>query len=449
MDDLNHQQTKRSGISWPVAIVGAVVLVVLTATASFAWWNYYGTWSVLGQLPTRMEEHRMLRALAKSPVFHRFVKVLTIEEQNYYERVPLDQLLEGAISGAIFSLNDPYSLYFTEESYEDYSTEEIQGKYSGIGAEFTERDGRVVVVTPYPNAPSSETPFEGAKPGDPKGLKPDDILIKVDGQDVTNQTAQQVASKIRGPAGTIVELTVLRPTESGAEEMVFRIERQEITIPTAVSEVWNAVLNADHGPIGYLRITTFNANTANQVAQEIQKLLAADIAGLILDLRFNYGGLLDQTAIVASYFIPEGPVVFIEDREGRRMSYDTDKRIQQLNLPLVVLVNGGTASAAEIITGAIQDNGTGTIVGENTFGKGVIQQIWSLGDGTGLKITVARYLTPNGREITRVYDPETGEFLGGLEPDVLVEATDYSSFGNPTQDVQLRKGIEILLEKMK
>lgn len=131
------------------------------------------------------------------------------------------------------------------------------------------------------------------------------------------------------------------------------------------------------------------------------------------------------------------------------MSYDTDKRIQQLNLPLVVLVNGGTASAAEIITGAIQDNGTGTIVGENTFGKGVIQQIWSLGDGTGLKITVARYLTPNGREITRVYDPETGEFLGGIEPDVLVEATDYSSFGNPTQDVQLRKGIEILLEKMK
>ena len=448
MDDFNHRQTeRRKGISWPVALIGAAVLVALTSFGSFYWWNHMGFYSIVKGLPTRTEEAQTLREMVASPLFERLLRVITIERQEYLERVSLEQVLEGAIEGAVGALEDPYSVYFDTGEFTDFSTE-TGGRYAGIGVQVSERDGQIVVVSPFPNTPGAETPFEGAKPGDPKGLRPNDIILKVDDRDVSNLRVEDVAELIRGPVGTIVTLTVLRETEAGQEQRIFRVERVEITIPTTTTQVWNPSMTGGKGPVGYLQITMFNENTAEQVEESLRELKAAGIKGLVLDLRFNPGGLLDQVVRVAGQFVPEGPVVFVEDRNGNRVSYDSENQTGGIGMPLVVLVNEATASASEILAGAIQDTQVGTIVGQTTFGKGVVQRVWELGEGTGLKITTARYLTPAGRDINRRTDPDTGEETGGIIPDVVVESQEQTVFGNPSQDIQLQKALDILQDNL-
>lgn len=431
----------RGGISWRAALIGALLLVVASSASTYVITNLDYT-DLLRGLPADPAKQATVVEMQGSPAFDRLVTVLTLIRQEFVEETDMDTLLEGAAAGAVSALEDRYSVFFDASQFRDFSID-TSGTYGGIGVQVTERDGRVVIMTPFPGTPGDTTPFQGARPEDPRGLKPDDIILKVDGRSIERLTVEKVAELIRGEPGTTVELVVLRPgTPEGPRQLTFSITRQRIEVPTVESKM----LNRQEG-IAYLRLSMFNEHTTAQVEEALEVLQGQGMQALVLDLRNNPGGLLDEVVKVAGNFVPRGPVVIVEDRGGRRTVHRSDNP-RGFGKPLVVLVNGATASAAEILSGAIQDTGVGTVVGTRTFGKGVVQRVWNLGDGTGLKLTTSRYLTPKGRDINERVDPDTGEEVGGILPDVEVEQPEGAVFGSPSQDPQLQKAVEILRQEM-
>lgn len=405
------------------------VLVIITALLTFLGTQYVYRYQFarLG----RMNE------LADMPEFHRLVDVLGMVKDNYVEPVELAELLEGAAEGAVDSLGDPYSLYFNAVEFENVRIN-IQGEYEGIGVMVTERDRYVTVLAAYPGTPGAVTPFEGAGPDDPTGLRPGDRIIAVDGDDMVGAAVEQAAGAIRGPAGSTVEVTVLRTGEGGEERtLTFRITRAQVEVPTVESSMLD-------DNIGYIRLLQFTGISPEDTARAIDELRAQGMEGLVFDLRGNPGGDLESSRRVAELFVPEGPVVHIvfRDREPTVLSSNTPA----FDLPLVVLIDGGSASASEIVAGAIQDYEVAPLIGETTFGKGSVQQIWTLDngpgggdfDGPGLKVTIARYLTPLERSIDGT----------GVTPDIPVEGENDGIIGEPGEDVQLQKALEVLRQQM-
>lgn len=326
--------------------------------------------------------------------FDRFFRAYRLIESSFVDPdlVDPDRLVEGAISGMVRTLDDPYSYYLDPGAYRHLLTH-TEGEYQGIGVVVEYRDPYTTVVHPFRDSPAEKA-----------GMWPQDRVVKVDGHDVVGIPLDVVVGMIRGPAGTPVALTVERSTAEGELTLEFTVQRAKILLNPA-----HAVMLDPGLGIGYLHLTGFDERTPAVVRGALDGFRDQGLRALVLDLRHNSGGLLEECVQVAREFVPRGPIVDVIYGDGRRETYTS--RSPGLGLPLVVLVNGGSASAAEILAGAIRDRGVGTLVGTRTFGKGSVQSIPSLGAGTALRITTARYYLPGGRT------PDQA----GLEPDVWVE----------------------------
>lgn len=336
-------------------------------------------------------------------------------DENYIGETDEEALEEGIYKGYIQGLEDPYSVYYDEEETKDlYETTE--GEYSGIGAVLSQNmdSGVITLVQIYEDSPA-----------DKAGLKDNDILTKVGDMEVTGMDLSEVVTYIKGEKGTDVDLTVLRGEE--AEEITVTATRDTVEAQTVEYEMLE-------DQIGYLSVTEFDSVTYDQYKEALDALTKQGMEGLVVDLRNNPGGNLNTVCDMLDLVLPEGTIVYTEDKDGNRETATSDDE-HQIDVPMAVLVNGNSASASEIYAGAIQDYGIGTIVGTQTYGKGVVQQIFDLGDGTSVKLTIAEYYTPNGRNID-------GE---GITPDVEVEYEADES--NPEADNQLEEAVDVLKEK--
>ena len=336
-------------------------------------------------------------------------------DENYIGDVDEEALEEGIYKGYIQGLEDPYSVYYNEEETKDlYETTE--GEYSGIGAVLSQdlESGVITLVQIYEDSPAAKA-----------GLKDNDILTKVGDIEVTGMDLSEVVTYIKGEKGTDVDLTVLRGED--AEEITVTATRDTVEAQTVKYEMLE-------GKTGYLSVSEFDSVTYAQYEEALNELTAQGMTGLIVDLRNNPGGNLNTVCEMLDLVLPKGTIVYTEDKDGKRETATSDDE-HQINVPMVVLVNGNSASASEIYAGAIQDYGIGKIVGTQTYGKGVVQQIFDLGDGTSVKLTIAEYFTPNGRSID-------GE---GITPDVEVEYE--ADENNPEADNQLEKALEVMKEE--
>lgn len=427
------------GISRRAAFLGAVLLVLVTAAATLSLSGLVAGGGTAGvRIPG--EGLAAWREVKDSPAFHRFLAVMAIVQRNYVEKPDLEKMLEGAADGAVAALDDPYSAFFTARAFANFHAE-TDGKYGGIGVQITERDREIVVVAAFPGTPGADTPFEGAGPEDPRGLLPGDRIVAVDGKEVSGWPAERVADAIRGEPSTVVVVRVVRTAEGRERELTFRLRRARISVPSTRAD-------ASLAPgVGYLQITQFLEDTPEKVRADLASLRRQGARVLIVDLRHNPGGRLDVAVNVAGQLVPAGPVVHVVDRSGRRETLYSHNR-RGLGMPVVVLVDEATASAAEILAAALQERAGAVLVGKRTFGKGLVQQVWSLDGGTGLKLTVAKYLTPKGRDINRRRQAEEGAETGGLIPDVVVERPPELPLGDRQRDPQLRKALELARQRL-
>lgn len=331
-------------------------------------------------------------------------------DEKYMGEVDEDALKEGLYKGYVQGLDDPYSVYYDEEETKElYETTE--GEYSGIGAVLSQdlKSGVITLVQIYEDSPA-----------DKAGLKDEDILTKVGTLDVTGMDLSEVVTYIKGEKGTEVELTVLRGED--ADEVTVTAVRDTVEAQTVEYEMLE-------DQIGYLAVSEFDSVTYGQYEEALEALSDQGMEGLVVDLRNNPGGNLNTVCDMLDLVLPEGTIVYMEDKEGKRQTYSSDDA-HQLDVPMAVLVNGNSASASEIYAGAIQDHEAGTIVGTQTYGKGVVQQIFDLGDGTSVKLTIAEYFTPKRRSIN-------GE---GVTPDLEVEYEPDEK--DPEADNQLEAAAE-------
>ena len=311
----------------------------------------------------------------------------SIDEVYYQTDVSKEDLREGLYRGMVDALGDPYSVYYTEKEYSEI-IESIEGIYDGIGAYLMGGSEYPVITGTIKGSPAEKA-----------GLVENDLITAVDGESVAGFDLSSVVAIVRGERGTSVTLTIRR----GTETLDVTLVRQSIESPTVTTE------DVRDG-IGYLRISEFDEVTPAQFEEGLDGLKSQGMKGLILDLRSNTGGSLDAVCEIARLLLPEGVIVYTLDREGNRQDYTCDGD-HAVDFPIIVLTNGYTASASEILSGAIRDYGLGKLVGTTTFGKGVVQRIFRLGDGTALKLTVENYFTPSGYNLNGV----------GLVPDIEIE----------------------------
>lgn len=338
-----------------------------------------------------------------------------IQERFYLSEMTSEELEEGIYRGMLEALDDPYSEYYTAEELEELM-QQSAGIYYGIGA-YVSLDQKTSL--PKINRVIADTPAEEAD------LRPDDLIYQVDGEATFGLSLSEAVALIKGPEGTNVKLTIIRKGESDNLEVV--VSRRKVNSPSVEYEM------LDEG-IAYIQITEFNDLTADQFADAYAVARGSDMKGLILDLRSNPGGSLNSVVEIARMILPEGLIVYTEDKAGKRSEYRCDGK-RELQVPLVVLIDGNTASAAEILSGAIQDYKLGTLVGTTTFGKGIVQQIIGMEDGSAIKITISSYFTPKGRNIHGT----------GIEPDVECEFDGETYYSTEDRyDNQIEKAKEVL-----
>ena len=335
-----------------------------------------------------------------------------IIKQGYSRADAVDpqKMYYGALMGFVAGLEDPYTMFFDPELAKEFEIE-IDGSFTGIGAEVGLRDGRVTVVTPMVGSPAEKA-----------GLKPGDQVLAIDGKDATAMSLDEAIKLIRGEKGTKVKLMINRDKQSPFE---VSIVREEIKVPSAE---WKMLNNG----ILHLFINSFNGDTKDLLDEMVKSVDWKKIKGIVLDLRNNPGGRLDSSVDVASLWIDRKVVVKERFSDKKVTNYETKGKASLKNVKTVVLVNGGTASGAEILAGALQDYGIAKIIGEKTFGKGSVQTFLKLENGSALKMTVAEWLTPKDRQIDKI----------GIEPDVKVVLTDEDA--KAEKDPQLEKAIELL-----
>lgn len=341
----------------------------------------------------------------------KFFRALQVVKSRYVEEVPMETLMTGAVKGMINSLGDPHSIYMDAKLFKEFMIE-TEGSFGGVGIVLGVKDKTLTVVSP----------IEGT-PGDKAGIKSGDQIVKIEGKDTKDMALDEAVSKIRGPEGTAVTLTIKR----NQELKDYTLTRSNIQIKTVAGKML-----PDN--IGYIRISMFNEHTGADFSRKYQELEKEGMKALVLDLRDNPGGLLEESVRVSGKLVPKGTVVSVVTRDGHRETHTS--KLEAAKYPLAVLVNGGSASASEIVAGAVQDTEAGTLVGTKTYGKGSVQTILKLDGATAMKLTIAKYLTPKDRSINGV----------GIEPDVKVEASDAKESG---KDIQLDKATEIVKSKIK
>jgi carboxyl-terminal processing protease len=341
-----------------------------------------------------------------------------IHEGFFLDEVSDEDLENGIYEGLMNALDDPYSEYYTKAEFEEIM-QSSSGIYYGIGA--------YVSIDNETNLPKISGVFKNS-PAEEAGLRTDDLIYMVNGEQTYGKSLSDVVAKIRGEENTTVNITIVRDSE----QLEKTVMRRRVENPTVNTEMY------ENG-MGYLQITEFDDVTTTQFLEGMESLYQSGMQGLILDLRANPGGNLSTVVQIAQNLLPEGLVVYTEDKNGNRKDYKCkgDKEIQ---IPMVVLVDSNSASAAEILSGAIQDYKKGTLIGKTTYGKGIVQSIIPSSDGTAVKITVSGYFTPKGRNIHKI----------GIEPDIDCDfdGSLYYNVENPV-DTQLEKAKEVLADLMK
>lgn len=345
-----------------------------------------------------------------------FLEIFNLVRSEYVDAVKVDNLVEGAINGMLKSLDDPHTRYMNAVNFHNMQ-EETKGYFGGLGIVVGIKDNQLTVV-----APIEKTPADRA------GIKAGDYIRTINDKTTKDMPLEQAVSLMRGPEETTVELGIYRPATK--VEKKFAITRAKIEVPSISSKMLE-----DH--IGYIRMSGFTETTGKDLRKALKDLNDQGAQSLILDLRNNPGGLLKAAAEVGEQLLAKGPVVHIKERSGQTHSLYSSGKSPYLKWPLIVLVNEGSASASEIVAGAVQDTKRGTLLGEKTFGKGSVQTVYPLQDGSGLALTTAKYFTPSGRSIHKI----------GIQPDLKVKITQESE--TVERDTQLDKALEIMRNKLK
>ena len=339
---------------------------------------------------------------------------------KYDGEIDDNELLEAAIKGMTQSLNDPYTVFMNSDEYQSF-TEQSEGHFVGIGAQLGVKDDKVTVVAPIEGSPAEKA-----------GLKAGDVILKVDGKELEEVNVEKTVAMIKGEQGKPVTLTVYR---EGSDYIDITIVRDVVKIISVKGELID-------NNIGYIQIASFDEDVAKDFKEKIVELKNQGMKGMILDLRGNPGGFLNEAVKVASEFIPKGEVItytidkYDNKQESKSIGGDAE------GMPLVILIDGGSASASEVVTGALRDYEVGTTIGPTSFGKGVVQQLIEFKDGNGgLKVTTSKYYTPNGENIHKV----------GIKPDIEVEIPEELSQKEYDRsiDPQFNKGLEVIIEKIK
>lgn len=358
--------------------------------------------------------------LTSTAVEDKITEIETLVQKYYLNEIDTEQVENYLYKGMIAGLDDAYAAYYTKEEYQSMM-DSTNGSYYGIGVEMSQNmTTGIITITRV---------FEGS-PAEEAGLLPGDVIYKVQDTEVTGEDLTKVVSMVKGAEGTTVPISVAREGES--DYLTFDVERRTIEIATVEHRMLD-------GNIGYISIASFDDVTVNQFLTALEDLENQGETALIIDLRNNGGGLVSSAGNILDRLLPEGLIVYTEDKYGNREELKSDAE-NYFDKPLAVLVNGNSASASEIFAGAIKDYGIGTLVGTQTFGKGIVQKVYPLSDGTAVKLTVSKYYTPKGNNIHGI----------GITPDVEVEldADVANAITIPEEkDNQLQKAVEILTEK--
>ena len=357
-------------------IILFVILIFTVASAGI----FIGRWTI-SSVNAEAEGYEELKV---------FTEALSLVRKNYVEDIKPRDLIYGAIKGMLSSL-DPHSGFMTPEQYKELQTD-TKGEFGGIGIQIGVKEGMLTVIAPIEDTPAYRA-----------GIKAGDKIIKINNEFTKDMSLQDAVSKMRGASSTSVKITILR--EGWKETKDFTLSREIIKIKSVKSKL------LEDG-IGYIKINQFQEQTATDLSSAMEKLMQENMNSLILDLRNNPGGLLNSSVDVTSQFIPSGKlVVYIKDRAGERIEYQSGKTKSNSTTPVIVIVNQGSASASEIVAGALKDWNRAVIIGTQTFGKGSVQSVVPLGDGSALRLTTAKYYTPKGISIQTT----------GITPDIVVK----------------------------
>lgn len=416
-----RRECKKSGFGKGLltgVIVGVISTFVVANLIVFIHGSLTGEYIVLGR--HGVSSNKSCKVLDDEAV-DKIEELSNYMDLYYYEDIDDDKLKDSMYAGVLAGLNDPYSVYYTPKEYAELQVS-TNGNYYGIGAGLTqdEKTKEVSITKIYEGTPSEDA-----------GLLKGDTILDVDGNDPTSMELTELVQIIRGEEGSKVHIKVYR--RSTKEKLEFDVERKNVELPSVSGKMLD-------NKMGYIQISEFQKNTAKQFSKALKKLEKDGMKGLIVDVRSNPGGLVTSVVSILDELLPKGTVVYTQDKYGNRQDYTSEPSC--VDFPIVVLIDENSASASEIFAGAIKDYKAGTLVGTKSFGKGIVQSIFPLEDGDAVKITTAKYFTPNGNYIH-------GK---GIEPDEKIE---YNYSGpkdkeyNMKYDNQLQKAIEVLGEKIK
>lgn len=390
-------------------ITGLLFAVVLVVVFAVAWvlklnkdvLNYYGL---------SLSEVKSKQVKLNSDDFDtKMNKLASYIETFYLDDVSEEDMAEGAFKGVVAALGDPYSEYYTEEEYESLM-ESTSGEYNGIGVSISQKEenGEITIATVFDDTPAKEA-----------GIQEGDVIVAVDGNDMTGKSSQDVVSMIKGKTDGTVTITVMR----NGEKLDIQVEIRKVERPTVANHMMD-------GNIGYIKLGEFDGVSTSQFSEALNELKDQGMEKLVIDIRDNPGGRLDVVCDLLDLFVDKDKlIVYTKDKNGNKQEEYTRYDASVKDIPISIIVNGNSASAAEVFTGVMQDYGLAKIVGTQTFGKGIVQKILDMGDGSAVKLTVSKYYLPNDENIH-------GQ---GITPDYVMDADE-----NTEEDVQLDKAVEVL-----
>lgn len=393
-----------------ISLKNAIIAIVITNIITVATLIYVPIPVVGGMKLVTGQEYKFLQD------FRKMIIVKNIVTDRYVDKIDINKMLDGALKGMVAYSTDRYTQYMDENEFKEWTTQ-TKGSYAGIGVYIEAKDGRIMVVSPIEDGPAYRA-----------GIKSGDYILKINGEEVTGDEINKAVSIMTGKEGKKINLVIYR---NGVGNKEFNLVTEKIVFRTVKGKIIN-------GNIGYIRITQFNETTGDDFNKTLDDLLNKGVKGLVLDLRDNPGGLLTECVKVADRLVGKGIVVYTVDNRNNREEFTSDEN--KINIPLALLVNEGTASASEIVSGAVRDYKAGTLIGTKTFGKGLVQDLVDLHDGTGIKVTIARYYTPKGECIQDK----------GITPDIVIKIPekDLNKELKMEEDIQLQKAIEVVKSKM-